>query len=1537
MTVDPTINERPTAQAAAVDAARVWADSLIDKTGRNELLYCKDRGKIRLDGADPVAVTRLVHGEPVRLRQLFRDEAAYQSVAKTAESIRRRIKEYDEERGVRIGRLVYGFATWDGPPPKQPRDGGPVSPAPATPEVNSAEAAPAAATTSDAGSPDAAPPDAASPDAASPEAETSEAETSEASRSDGTPTESTPFATWRTDGARREVRAPVLLRDITITHRPGRDDFDLRADRDAEISPVLLHYLRSTFGVDIDPDLIADLNDVVDDPERITEALDKLAGLLVDAPEFRIVPGMLIGTFHYAKLAMHQDLLDNAPVFAANGLVSALAGDLGAIERIRRPVGEVTIDLPDRTPPADEFLVLDADPSQNYVVNAALAGRNLVVQGPPGTGKSQTISNLIATFAANGRSVLFVAEKRAAIDAVLGRLTEAGLDDLVLDLHVTTANRSKAYEQFRGVIERARTVDAVDGARLHARLDRTRAALLAHDEAMHSMRTPWGLSVHDLQSAMLEAPPEATPDLRLTAATLDGLGADRADQVRVALAELIALGGLAPAQSRGPWANAQFQSDAAATRAREAVDEARGWLPQLRERSAEVAQALGFADPATPAEAGAMTQICLRTAAAAARWRPEIYDEDLERLVAAVGGAPVTRPGGRIGWWERRRLRKRAKALRLRGMRGDLAAELKEVASVAAEWWRISRVRPPAQPDLSALAAANDAMRTLLVELGGLLAAGDLAARDWPSLSTMLDELARFPNAAHAAARINRVTEQLRGSGIGDLLDWLARVAPTWPEERRTAFAIAAFDHVWHRAVFERVALGDAHLASFDGTAHSAIADDFIATDHAHAQTNRARVRRRVAERLTEVRTQHVEQDIYLSRELTKKRRLKPLRDLVRDAPEVLLAAKPCWAMSPLLVSQLLPPGQLFDVVVFDEASQVQPAEALPSMARARAAVIAGDSKQLPPTAFFEAAVDVEDEVDRDLLTQDAESLLDAFNRALGPELASEFYLGWHYRSRDARLIAPSNAFFYGGRMVTFPGTAVEPPIRFVEVVGAESAEGTSAAEVRRVVDLIIEHARERPSESLGVITMGITHATRIEDALHQRLRTVPELSDWFDGDGFEPFFVKNLERVQGDERDAIILAIGYGKSQGRMMHRFGPLNNAGGERRLNVAITRAKHRMTVVAGFRPDEVEASKLRSEGAQRLVDFLRYAASGATVTPTVADAAGSPSPAVAPDTSPDPAVATVGTVPGVTVPGAVPPGAGLPGAVVPGAAADGAGLTPFAADARRRLAAVGIDVACHVGVAGYFVEVAALHPTSSGRMVMAIESDGLTYHGAPTTRSRDRLRPEQLERLGWRFHRVWSTDWVRNPDRELAKIRAAYEEAVYAADRADGRATPDTLATTDAATTDAAATDLAATDLAATDAATADAAKTGTVTPGTVTTGTVTTGDDEANGAEEIDALPPEVDVLPSVRRSPRPAASFGAPITEISDDELVAIVEWIESDGQLRTDAELKREARDELGLRRNGARIERRLSAAIDTVHARRAAADAQPDDDPRP
>jgi very-short-patch-repair endonuclease len=362
------------------------------------------------------------------------------------------------------------------------------------------------------------------------------------------------------------------------------------------------------------------------------------------------------------------------------------------------------------------------------------------------------------------------------------------------------------------------------------------------------------------------------------------------------------------------------------------------------------------------------------------------------------------------------------------------------------------------------------------------------------------------------------------------------------------------------------------------------------------------------------------------------------------------------------------------------------------------------------------------------------ESVLDAL-RPLLPTAP----LAWHYRSRDERLVAFSNSRVYGGALTTFPGVFTGDCLRHVVVAqGPGRGQETSVdAEVSKVVDLILEHAREHPRESLGVIALGIKHAERIDTALRTalaRLSDVPDggptglagmpgsgqaglgqagLEAFFAEDVPEPFFVKNLERVQGDERDAIILSIGYGKHpDGRMRYQWGPLLRDGGERRLNVAATRAKHRLTVVSSFSGHDVDPDRVTKAGARMLAEYLDYASSGGS----------------APEAS---------------------------GAMQ---------LDAFEADVRSRLADAGIRVVAQYGVGGYRVDFAATHPQDPGRMVLAIEADGASYRKSGSVRDRDRLRGEHLQRLGWHYHRLWSTNWFRNPDAEVAKIREAYLRAI-----------------------------------------------------------------------------------------------------------------------------------------------------------------------------
>jgi very-short-patch-repair endonuclease len=420
--------------------------------------------------------------------------------------------------------------------------------------------------------------------------------------------------------------------------------------------------------------------------------------------------------------------------------------------------------------------------------------------------------------------------------------------------------------------------------------------------------------------------------------------------------------------------------------------------------------------------------------------------------------------------------------------------------------------------------------------------------------------------------------------------------------------------------------------------------------------------------------------------------------------------------MSPLMVSQVLPAARLFDVVIFDEASQIVPADAIPSVIRAHQVVVAGDDHQLPPTSFFRQFSDVDPEDDEETVSFGAgfESVLDAL-RPLLPTAP----LNWHYRSRDERLVAFSNERIYGGALTTFPGVLRDDCLRHVVVTqdGQPGQETSVAAEVAKVVELILEHARTRPEESLGVIALGSRHADRIDLALRAALADAdPGTEAFFADDASEPFFVKNLERVQGDERDAIILSVGYGKHpDGRMRYQWGPLLRDGGERRLNVAATRAKHRLTVVSAFSSHEIDPGRVTKAGARLLAEYLEYAGSGG----------------------------------------------------VPMAAAGAGTADPFEASVRSRLAGYGITVVPQYGVGGYRVDFAVAHPDDPSRMILAVEADGASYRDSGSVRDRDRLRKEHLERLGWRFHRLWSTNWFHDPDDEVTKLREAYGKAVAAA--------------------------------------------------------------------------------------------------------------------------------------------------------------------------
>jgi very-short-patch-repair endonuclease len=545
------------------------------------------------------------------------------------------------------------------------------------------------------------------------------------------------------------------------------------------------------------------------------------------------------------------------------------------------------------------------------------------------------------------------------------------------------------------------------------------------------------------------------------------------------------------------------------------------------------------------------------------------------------------------------------------------------------------------------------------------------------------------------------------------------------PEEAREAFR-ARFLGLWLDAVSEQIPI----LRQFVTEKHERLIESFRELDRDAVASAANRIRafqlsRPDRPRMTAGDAPGSSELGTLLREVNKKRRHLPLRKLFASMPNLLPRLKPCIMMSPLAVSTYLTsPDIHFDLVIFDEASQVRPHDAICAIYRGRQLIVAGDQKQLPPTSFFDRTLAEEDlsseDGDGNGGLEDYESILDVCC-TLG---LLRRRLRWHYRSRREGLIAFSNHFVYGNELVTFPSihdTAGNPAIAFEFVPDgcwkAGTSGGFNAVEARRTAEFVLAHFRQYPEESLGVIAFSQRQQMRILDELEHLRKANPDLEGFFSEGRDESFFVKNLENVQGDERDVIFLGIGYGPDEtGRVAMRFGPLNREGGERRLNVAVTRARRRMTVVTSMHAADIDLSRTSAVGVKLLRAYLDYADRGIEA---------------------------------------------LRGAIT--AAGEHGFDSPFEQEVYEELTRHGLKLHPQVGCSGFRVDLAVIDPKAPGRYLLGVECDGATYHSSATARDRDRLRQEVLEGLGWRICRIWSTDWLRDREGQVRRVQAALMKA------------------------------------------------------------------------------------------------------------------------------------------------------------------------------
>lgn len=544
-------------------------------------------------------------------------------------------------------------------------------------------------------------------------------------------------------------------------------------------------------------------------------------------------------------------------------------------------------------------------------------------------------------------------------------------------------------------------------------------------------------------------------------------------------------------------------------------------------------------------------------------------------------------------------------------------------------------------------------------------------------------------------------------------------------EERITpTYILPIFQKRFFRLWLDSILLNYPAILNFRRINQEKTISEFASLDKLQFEIAKARIKERLINALPSFDhfTSGVDEISILKRELSKRRKIMPIRKLFQQIPNLLPALKPCLMMSPLSVSLFLEAEiYQFDTVIFDEASQVCTENAIGAIARGKQVIIAGDSKQLPPTNFFGAALsdadyDTDDEEDDDGTAY--ESILDEAN------LLPERTLLWHYRSRHEHLIAFSNAKIYKNNLITFPSNVDNVPDNGVEYVYVRDGfydrggKKGNVIEAKRVAEIVFEHFKKYPNRSIGVIAFGEVQQQAIDTAIRKMRMENQMFESFFNEDKDEPFFVKNLENVQGDERDTIVFSIGYAKDgNGVFRMNFGPLSKSGGERRLNVAITRAKYNVKLIGSILPTDINIDKISSDGPKLLRSYIDFAING------------------------------VGSLAcEITKSNIIEH------------------ESPFEKAVYNFLDRKGYKIGTHVGCSEYRIDMAVKHPTLSGQYVLGIECDGASYHSARTARERDRLRQEVLEQMGWKIYHIWSTDWIKDPITEGEKLIEAVDNSL-----------------------------------------------------------------------------------------------------------------------------------------------------------------------------
>ncbi|MDE5786256.1 MAG: DUF3320 domain-containing protein [Duncaniella sp.] len=1206
---------------------------------------------------------------------------------------------------------------------------------------------------------------------------------------------------FETPASTRPRYAPLLLLPIEIIRKTAAKGYIIRSrDEDTALNITLLEMLRQNFGIGIgglDP-LPADESGV-----DVPQIFSVFRRAVMAQPGWDVEEQVIIGNFSFNKFIMWNDIHRNAGKLSRNKIVASLIS--GVTELGPDDIPAVHADLDEEYPAGSVALPIGADSSQFEAICAAVEGKSFILHGPPGTGKSQTITNIIANALYNGKKVLFVAEKMAALQVVQRRLEAIGLAPFCLELHSNKTKKSYILEQLKRTTEVLKKKPAEDFRIKAGQINDLRRELNGYVRALHKV-WPSGLSLYDC-FARYASVPSGTEPVKISAGLLDSLTPASLAEAEVAAGRLETITRLCGSPARHPLAGIQltdyrrtlkseahdlllelvgeidryqtavkelsalmkydFSREAAENRT--VLDEILGLLFESENIPAALLKTAGsgsvFALMEKTVECGRARdkardailtdftddilswdfrpwEVKWRTSAEK-WWLPRFFARRsvrsqlryYSRSKALFSPEEISRLFTELATYARRQRELECLGHDAAPFLGSLwsldRGDWNKVEAAAGDTRRLHRLIVQLTRDVAAASQFTDALYINLqsgyetfrelfaVSIREVVMAGKSIGAKTAALSDMLkaDNLAAMPLAElrdtatrwaanmemlHDRAAYNQQRDAMKALGYDDF----ARAVDEGkvdPDDISRCFSRSLY-----RAYAEHILAAERELNAFHGVLFDEKIERFRLLSHEFERLTRGELYARLASSLPALQKEAAQTSEVgiLQRNIRNGGRGTSIRRLFDQIPDLLTRMCPCMLMSPISVAQYIDADNVpFDLVIFDEASQMPTSEAVGAIARGRSVIVVGDPKQMPPTTFFATSTFDEDNADK----EDMENILED---CLALSMPSKHLL-WHYRSRHESLIAFSNANYYDNRLLTFPSPddlTTKVGWQYVEGVYDRGKTRQNRAEAEAVIDEISRRLSDPASagRSIGVVTFNTNQQSLIEDLLNDLFSHNPAL-EAAATELDEPIFIKNLENVQGDERDVILFSIGYGPDKdGKVALNFGPLNRDGGGRRLNVAVSRARYEMKVFSSLRADMIDLNRTSAEGVADLKAFLEYAEKGREY--------------LAGRAATDDTAATDGLVEALS-----------------------AGL-------KER----GYNIRTGIGCSGYRIDIGVVDPADPDKYLIGILCDGYRYSSAGTAGDRVVTQDAVLRGLGWRLCRIWSMDWWENPAKTLDDV-------------------------------------------------------------------------------------------------------------------------------------------------------------------------------------